>query len=105
MKRSASGTGNGRRAIELNKAKMAEFTPMPSASVSTATAVKPGFFSSWRMANLRSFMVRCLVEREELEERVERVEREERESVGALKALSLLDALTLRRSDAVTSYS
>src|SRR5262245_47087445 len=30
--------------------------PMPSASVSTATAVKPGFFSNWRRANLRSFM-------------------------------------------------
>src|SRR5881628_2663928 len=32
------------------------FAPMPSASVSTATAVKPGFFSNWRNANLRSFM-------------------------------------------------
>src|SRR5438128_9508207 len=30
---------------------------MPSASVSTATVVKPGFFSNWRKANLRSFMV------------------------------------------------
>src|SRR6266568_3367128 len=30
--------------------------PMPSASVSTATAVKPGFFSSWRKANFRSFI-------------------------------------------------
>jgi hypothetical protein len=30
------------------------FTPMPSASVTTATAVKPGFLSSWRKANLRS---------------------------------------------------
>src|SRR5881397_1528031 len=35
---------------------MAVFAPMPSASVSTATAVKPGFFSNWRMANLRSFI-------------------------------------------------
>src|SRR6266446_1227338 len=35
---------------------MAVFAPMPSASVSTATAVKPGFFSSWRKANLRSFI-------------------------------------------------
>src|SRR3989442_8143521 len=33
---------------------------MPSASVSTATAVKPGFFNSWRKANLRSFMTQCL---------------------------------------------
>src|SRR5437867_1509162 len=38
---------------------MAVLAPMPSASVSTATAVKPGFFSNWRKANLRSFMVRC----------------------------------------------
>src|SRR2546429_5666593 len=30
--------------------------PMPIASVSTATAVKPGFFSNWRKANLRSFI-------------------------------------------------
>src|ERR1051325_505947 len=29
---------------------------MPKAKVSTATAVKPGFFSSWRKANFRSFM-------------------------------------------------
>src|SRR6266700_4021867 len=29
-----------------------------AASVSTATAVKPGFFSHWGKANLRSFMVR-----------------------------------------------
>src|SRR5688572_4600489 len=33
---------------------------MPSASVSTATAVKPGFFSSCRTANLRSFMTQRL---------------------------------------------
>src|SRR2546422_4833115 len=38
---------------------MAVFAPMPRASVSTATAVKPGFFSNWRKANLKSFMVRC----------------------------------------------
>ena len=36
--------------------KMAVFAPMPSASVSTATAVKQGFFSSWRRANLKSFI-------------------------------------------------
>src|SRR5207245_706098 len=29
---------------------------MPSASVITATAVKPGFFSNWRRANLRLFI-------------------------------------------------
>src|ERR1043166_844255 len=34
--------------------------PMPSESVSTATAVKPGFFRSWRKANFRSFITQCL---------------------------------------------
>src|SRR5262245_18695227 len=29
---------------------------MPSARVSTATAVNPGFFSNWRKANLTSFI-------------------------------------------------
>ena len=38
--------------------KSAVAAPIPSASVSTATAVKPGFFSSWRKANFKSFMVR-----------------------------------------------
>src|SRR5882724_10582116 len=38
----------------------AAVAPMPSASVSTATAVKPGFFTNWRMANLRSFIAQCL---------------------------------------------
>src|SRR5205823_9365474 len=40
--------------------KIAVQAPMPSASVSTATAVKPGFFSSWRTANLRSFITQSL---------------------------------------------
>src|SRR6266446_9914226 len=40
--------------------KMAVFAPMPSASVSTATALKPGFFTSWRMANFRSLITQCL---------------------------------------------
>src|SRR5438093_2013077 len=39
---------------------MAVFAPIPSVSVSTATAVKPGFFSSWRKANLRSFITQRL---------------------------------------------
>src|SRR2546426_7810762 len=39
---------------------IAVVAPMPSASVSTATAVKPGFFSSWRKANLRSFITQRL---------------------------------------------
>src|SRR6188474_104755 len=33
---------------------MAVLAPIPRASVSTATAVKPGFFNNWRRANLRS---------------------------------------------------
>src|SRR4051812_20816723 len=35
---------------------IAVFAPMPSASVRTATSVKPGDLPSWRKANLRSFM-------------------------------------------------
>src|SRR5207247_1229667 len=38
---------------------MAVLAPMPRASVSTATAVKPGFFSNWRKANLRSVITQC----------------------------------------------
>src|SRR6266496_3530201 len=57
--RSASGNGNVRSNAALIRLKMAVQAPIPSASVSTATAVKPGFFSSWRKANLRSFMVHC----------------------------------------------
>src|SRR5438477_10525166 len=40
--------------------KIAVFAPIPSASVSTATPVKPGFFSNWRKANLRSFITQRL---------------------------------------------
>src|SRR5881628_3710218 len=43
----------------LTALKIAVFAPMPSASVSTATVVKPGFFSNWRTANLRSFITQC----------------------------------------------
>src|SRR6266581_1809679 len=42
--------------MALTKLKIAVFAPMPSASVSTATVVKPGFFSNWRKANLRSLI-------------------------------------------------
>src|SRR5215471_15970037 len=35
---------------------MVVLAPIPSASVITATAVKPGFFSNWRMANFKSFI-------------------------------------------------
>src|SRR5688572_19095200 len=40
--------------------KIAVLPPIPSASVSTATAVKPGFFSNWRKANLRSLITQSL---------------------------------------------
>src|SRR6266436_490000 len=36
--------------------KIAAFAPIPSASVSTATAVKPGFLNNWRQAKRRSFI-------------------------------------------------
>src|SRR5216110_2398466 len=52
--------GSGRSRTPLMTLKIAVFAPMPSASVSTATAVKPGFFSSWRKANLRSFITQSL---------------------------------------------
>src|SRR5256885_5613267 len=60
MSRSGSGPGMGFNSVELTTLKMAVFAPMPSASVSTATAVKPGFFSNWRKANLRSFIAQRL---------------------------------------------
>ena len=58
-KTSSSGflTGSERNSSVLMTLKMAVFAPMPSARVSTATAVKPGFFSNWRKANLRSFII------------------------------------------------
>src|SRR6266542_3486078 len=56
---SGSRYGSGLRSTPLTTLNMAVFAPMPRARVNTATAVKPGFFSSWRKANFRSFMVRC----------------------------------------------
>src|SRR5690348_7587544 len=55
-----SGYGSGLSRTALTTLKMAVFAPMPSASVSTATAVKPGCFNNWRMANLRSFITQRL---------------------------------------------
>src|SRR5438046_3545520 len=46
--------GSGRRRMVLTKLNMAVLAPMPSARVSTATAVKPGFFSNCRKANFKS---------------------------------------------------
>src|SRR2546421_12352441 len=52
--------GSGRRKKKSASENIAVFAPMPSASVSTATTVKPGFFNSWRKANFRSFITQCL---------------------------------------------
>jgi hypothetical protein len=57
--RFGSWNGAGRSSTALMTLKIAVFAPMPSASVSTATAVKPGFLSNCRQANRRSFMLRC----------------------------------------------
>src|SRR5580658_2347671 len=46
--------GSGFRSTARIQLKTVAFPPMPSASVSTATAVNPGFFRSVRTANLRS---------------------------------------------------
>src|SRR5437016_7101525 len=54
--RSDSRYGSALSNTALTTLKIAVFAPMPRASVSTATAVKPGFFSNWRTANLRSFI-------------------------------------------------
>src|SRR3989441_8583545 len=61
-KTSCSGflTGSILSSTTSIRLKIAVFAPMPSASVSTATAVKPGFFSSWRKANFRSFITQSL---------------------------------------------
>jgi hypothetical protein len=48
--RSESRYGSGRSKRPLTTLKTAVFAPMPSASVSTATAVKPGCFRCWRKA-------------------------------------------------------
>src|SRR6266480_5782878 len=55
-----SRTGRDLSTIASRRLKIAVFAPMPSASVSTATAVKPGFFNNWRKANLRSFITQRL---------------------------------------------
>src|ERR1044071_4283689 len=58
MTTSLSGSSNGRgfrRTASITVNNMA-LAPMPSASVSTATRVNPGFLINWRRANLRSFI-------------------------------------------------
>jgi hypothetical protein len=48
--RSGSGYGSGFSKTAFTTVKMAVLAPMPSASVRTATAVKPGFLRSVRNA-------------------------------------------------------
>jgi hypothetical protein len=57
MRRSGSRNGSGRRSIAFTALKMAVLAPMPIASVSTATAVKPGVRRKARRANRRSCVV------------------------------------------------
>ena len=54
--RSGSLNGGVRSTTALITLNIAVLAPMPSASVSTATALKPGFFSNWRRANFKSFI-------------------------------------------------
>jgi hypothetical protein len=48
--RSESANGSARSISAWTTEKMAVFAPMPKASASTATAVKPGLFQSTRTA-------------------------------------------------------
>jgi hypothetical protein len=49
-RRSGSGTGSGRSSRLFTMLKMAVFAPIPSASMTQATVVKPGLRRSARMA-------------------------------------------------------
>src|SRR5205809_5107779 len=51
--RTGSSNGGGRSTTALITLNIAVLAPIPSASVSTATAVKPGFLSNWRKAYRR----------------------------------------------------
>ena len=46
--------GIGSRSVELIQLKIVLFAPMPSASVITTMAVKPGFFASMRKPYCKS---------------------------------------------------
>src|ERR1043165_1586434 len=56
--RSASGYGNGLSNTAFTTLNIAVFTPMPTASVSTANSAKPGFFRSHLMPYFRSVIIR-----------------------------------------------
>src|SRR5881392_1412362 len=53
--RDGSLNGSPRRNRSLIRLKIVVFSPIPSASVRTATRVNPGDLRSWRTANLKSF--------------------------------------------------
>src|SRR6266481_7061842 len=57
--RDGSLKGSRRRKRSLIKLKIAVFSPIPSASVTTAINVNPGDLRSWRRANLRSLILLC----------------------------------------------
>src|SRR5213078_2108197 len=54
--RDGSLNGSGRRNRSLTRLKIVVLSPMPSASVKTATKVNPGYLRNWRMAKRRSFI-------------------------------------------------
>src|SRR4029453_16807256 len=60
--RDGSLNGSPRRNRSLIRLKIVVFSPMPSASVRTATKVNPGDLRSWRKAKRRSFMKRLIVD-------------------------------------------
>src|SRR5262245_1533929 len=55
LSRSGSGNGSGRNTTASTTLKIAELAPTPSASVSSATAAKPGLLASWRSASRTSW--------------------------------------------------
>src|SRR5258708_27875829 len=58
MIRSASGYGSGRRRTALTMLKIAVFAPIPRASVTIATAAKPGFLRNCRSASRKLFITK-----------------------------------------------
>jgi hypothetical protein len=59
--RSGCGNGSGRNSVALTTLKIAVFAPIPSASIITASAVKPGFFHNIRAPYRRSCSSVCII--------------------------------------------
>src|SRR5437867_7362407 len=91
--------GRGRSSTAFTTLKIAVLAPMPRARVSTATAVKPGFFSSWRKANFRSFIPQRL-HRIDLR-RAPRRQPAGKQSSGDQKHDDACECQRVRRRDAV----